>query len=64
MFIRKYYNNPYGMIMSNPGGFALGGLDNPFKYQGKEFQEDAFDINGDAGKRIHLDLYDFHAPAI
>ena len=55
-----YY--PYGMTMSNPGGFALGGLDNPFKYQGKEFQEDAFELGDDPNKNtIHLDLYDFHA---
>jgi len=54
-----YY--PYGMTMGYLGGLTLGGLDNPFKYQGKELQEDAFDIEGDPGKNIHLDLYDFHA---
>ena len=52
-----YY--PFGMTMSYLGGLTQGGLDNPFKYQGKELQEDAFEIAGKA--MIHLDLYDFHA---
>ncbi len=42
-------------------GLPISGLDNPYKQQRKEFQEHAFDLNGDFTRNIHLDLYDVHA---
>jgi len=51
-----YY--PFGMTMAIPDGYPMSGLANPFRYQGKEFQEDAFTVNG---TNVNLNLYDFHA---
>ena len=51
-----YY--PFGMTMTIPDGYPMSGLANPFRYQGKEFQEDAFTVNG---TNVNLNLYDFHA---
>ena len=36
-------------------------VDNPFKYQGKEMQDEIFAFGGDTSKLIRLNLYDFHA---
>jgi hypothetical protein len=43
--------------MANPGRLAQAGSGNPFKYHGKELQEDAFDFWEDANKNnIHQSM--------
>ncbi len=54
-----YY--PFGMTLDGLTGLAPGAVDNPFKYQGKEMQDEIFAFGGDTSKLIRLNLYDFHA---